>query len=151
MQYQITKYVMRWKDKHPTVEKRIEDLKKARHFLDKYIEDAEAWDREHVRLPAEQIVVRPRTQEDIDHEWEHQEEAKTRFSPDGFTMGGARYQCLACRQVFVANSPLGAERQHSRIDCERWQQDVRTGRVQPSGSTGNGAATLPHAPLPNAS
>ena len=36
-QGQITKYVDRWKDKNG-----IEDLKKARHFLDKYIEIAEA-------------------------------------------------------------------------------------------------------------
>ena len=35
-QGQITKYVMRWKDKNG-----IEDLRKARHFLDKYIENAE--------------------------------------------------------------------------------------------------------------
>lgn len=40
-QYQITKYVMRWKDKHPTPERKLEDLKKARHFLDKYIENYE--------------------------------------------------------------------------------------------------------------
>ena len=32
-QYQITKYVERWKDKGG-----VEDLEKARHFLDKYIE-----------------------------------------------------------------------------------------------------------------
>ena len=32
-QGQITKYVMRWKSKNG-----LEDLKKARHFLDKYIE-----------------------------------------------------------------------------------------------------------------
>ena len=32
-QGQITKYVMRWKDKNG-----VQDLKKARHFLDKYIE-----------------------------------------------------------------------------------------------------------------
>lgn len=41
-QAQVIKYVMRWKDKHPTPEKRLEDLKKARHVLDKYIEEAEA-------------------------------------------------------------------------------------------------------------
>lgn len=41
-QAQVIKYVMRWKDKHPTLDKRIEDLKKARHVLDKYIEEAEA-------------------------------------------------------------------------------------------------------------
>lgn len=43
-QYQITKYVMRWKDKHDTRAKRLEDLKKARSFLDKYIENFEAFD-----------------------------------------------------------------------------------------------------------
>lgn len=43
-QYQITKYVMRWKDKHATPEKRMEDLKKARHFLDKYIENFDVYD-----------------------------------------------------------------------------------------------------------
>jgi hypothetical protein len=32
-QYQITKYVMRWKDKNG-----IQDLEKAAHFLEKYIE-----------------------------------------------------------------------------------------------------------------
>jgi len=32
-QGQITKYVMRWKDKGG-----VQDLEKARHFLDKYIE-----------------------------------------------------------------------------------------------------------------
>jgi hypothetical protein len=36
-QGQITKYVERWKKKNG-----VEDLKKARHFLDKYIEIAEA-------------------------------------------------------------------------------------------------------------
>lgn len=44
MQYQIIKYVMRWKDKHATPEKRLEDLKKARHFLEKYIEDFADYD-----------------------------------------------------------------------------------------------------------
>lgn len=37
-QGQITKYVLRWKHKHKTPEDRLMDLKKARHFLDKYIE-----------------------------------------------------------------------------------------------------------------
>jgi hypothetical protein len=36
-QYQITKYVMRWKDKAG-----IQDLEKAAHFLEKYIEAAKA-------------------------------------------------------------------------------------------------------------
>lgn len=45
-QAQVTKYIMRWKFKHPTPEKRLEDLKKARHFLDKYIENFETFDTE---------------------------------------------------------------------------------------------------------
>lgn len=40
-QYQITKYVERWRKKNG-----IEDLRKARHFLDKYIELAEAEHRD---------------------------------------------------------------------------------------------------------
>jgi hypothetical protein len=39
-QYQITKYVMRWKYKHATPEERLKDLQKAAHFLQKYIESA---------------------------------------------------------------------------------------------------------------
>lgn len=45
-QYQITKYVMRWKFKHKSPEERLLDLKKARHFLDKYIENAAKYDPE---------------------------------------------------------------------------------------------------------
>lgn len=40
-QGQIVKYVMRWKDKHETPELRLQDLKKARSFLDKYILEEE--------------------------------------------------------------------------------------------------------------
>ena len=44
-QGQITKYIMRWRKKNG-----VEDLKKARHFLDKYIESAEAENRPDVAL-----------------------------------------------------------------------------------------------------
>jgi len=40
-QGQITKYIERWKDKNG-----LEDLRKARHFLDKYIELAEEANQE---------------------------------------------------------------------------------------------------------
>lgn len=43
-QYQITKYVMRWKHKHTTHEDRVRDLQKAAHFLQKYIEVAMHYD-----------------------------------------------------------------------------------------------------------
>lgn len=52
-QYQITKYVMRWRNKHDTPEKRLLDLKKARHFLDKYIENFEGYDSGIRYLPEE--------------------------------------------------------------------------------------------------
>ena len=39
-QGQITKYVMRWKKKNG-----VQDLKKAQHFLEKYIEVSEAQER----------------------------------------------------------------------------------------------------------
>jgi hypothetical protein len=42
-QAQITKYLMRWKFKHDTPEKKLQDLQKARHFLDKYIENYQAF------------------------------------------------------------------------------------------------------------
>lgn len=53
-QYQITKYVMRWKDKHATRAERLIDLKKALHFLEKYIEEAEHYDP---RLDAPEDLV----------------------------------------------------------------------------------------------
>lgn len=43
-QYQITKYVMRWKYKHATHAERLKDLQKAAHFLQKYIEEAAHYD-----------------------------------------------------------------------------------------------------------
>ena len=48
-QAQITKYVMRWKTKHPTPEQKLQDLEKARHVLDKYIENYKHFlkDNEH--------------------------------------------------------------------------------------------------------
>ena len=56
-QYQSTKYVMRWKRKHSTPEARLEDLKKARHFLDKYIESAEQFDP-RATVPESQVPLK---------------------------------------------------------------------------------------------
>ncbi len=59
-QYQITKYVMRWKYKHDSREQRLTDLKKARHFLDKYIENFEVYDSVRKPLPlAEENLKEP--------------------------------------------------------------------------------------------
>lgn len=59
-QYQITKYIMRWKTKYAgNPQKQLEDLKKARSFIDKYIESYEAWLPQAVemRLDAQRNVV----------------------------------------------------------------------------------------------
>lgn len=53
-QAQITKYLMRWKYKHLTPEKKLEDLEKARNFLDKYIKEYRAY------LPATELRVTPK-------------------------------------------------------------------------------------------
>lgn len=47
-QGQITKYVMRWKDKGG-----LADLEKARHFLDKYIELERANERDRIPAPGD--------------------------------------------------------------------------------------------------
>lgn len=109
-QAQITKYLMRWKEKHPTPEKRLEDLKKAAHFLQKYIEDAKHWDL--LTPTVVESYPRPRTQADIDHEWNVQIEAGKTFDADGFTKEGTWYQCIYCRQRLLAGSPLGALQTH---------------------------------------
>lgn len=54
-QYQITKYVMRWKDKYRgNPQKQLEDLKKARSFLDKYIANYEVY----LDLPATEVTLK---------------------------------------------------------------------------------------------
>jgi hypothetical protein len=79
-QYQITKYIMRWKTKHSTPEARLVDLKKARHFLDKYIEEAAAYDS---NVPAPQVAVKADTHPD--------------FTCEGYYGDGTElYKCRHC-------------------------------------------------------
>lgn len=112
-QYQITKYVMRWKDKHPTTEKKLEDLKKARSFLDKYIADYQAW------LPKRALVV------DSDFEYAARsvfnayEVASPRYISDndflcegGYGDGTNLYTCRRCSAKVTAKGLLGALQEH---------------------------------------
>lgn len=109
-QYQITKYVMRWKDKHPTAEKKLEDLKKARSFLDKYIDNYREF------LPAKEETP-------IEHEKNHErlatigeEDAKKFFTCEGYYGDGSNlYKCNACKHTLKARSFLDAMQFH---DCE---------------------------------
>lgn len=109
-QYQITKYVMRWKDKHSTPEKRLEDLKKARHFLDKYIENFEKYDTKgYVGLMFGDAVmgradsdmqagelVRPTPTKSLDQaiqdfDWSNRLAEQRLRTPGGAVQGGADY------------------------------------------------------------
>jgi hypothetical protein len=54
-QGQVFKYLMRWKAKHRSKELKLEDLKKARHFLDKYIESYEKFLPQEL-TPTQQIM-----------------------------------------------------------------------------------------------
>ena len=98
---QITKYVMRCRKKNG-----LEDLQKAHHFIEKYMQ---VWSEIADRLPATQIVVHPRVQKDMDVEYQEQREKEKMFQPDGFFADGTQgYQCVHCRKVVRAGSPLGA-------------------------------------------
>lgn len=58
-QYQITKYVMRWKYKHNTPAERLKDLQKAAHFLQKYIEVVGEYDPSAAAPTVPQPAVTP--------------------------------------------------------------------------------------------
>lgn len=95
-QYQITKYVMRWKDKHATPEKRLEDLKKARHFLDKYIEVAANYD-----TPTPPAAAPAPTAPHPDWQWE-----------GGYGDMSNAYKCRRCGTVVRAFTPQQADAEH---------------------------------------
>lgn len=104
---QITKYVMRARKKNG-----LQDLQKAAHFLEKYMEE---WEQIN-RVPAVEIraVYPERTLEAVDEEYERQLVASKSFQPDGFSGDGSNgYQCIHCRQVVKAKSPIGAVIAHA--------------------------------------
>lgn len=149
-QAQVTKYLMRWKTKHDTFEKRLVDLKKALHFMEKYVENASKYDgRKDTILPAEQIRVMPRTQNEIDLEYWRQEAAAKIFQPDGFSGDGTNgYQCVKCRLVVRARSPLGALSAHY---CAPVPTGTPTGAPGAAGQPRSAlekATLAPAAPMP---
>lgn len=107
-QYQITKYVMRWKDKHATPEKRLEDLKKARHFLDKYIEEYAAWDDHATTLqvngpPVREFHVHDPAQPCVNTEWQCE---------GWYGDGTSLYRHKASRAIYRARTLEEAEVDH---------------------------------------
>lgn len=98
---QILRYVMRCRKKQG-----LEDLEKAKHFIEKYIE---VWHKMQ-ELPTEVIRYMPH---DREKEWEDQLAAQKMFQPDGFSGDGSTgYQCIHCRAVIKAYSPLQALERH---------------------------------------
>jgi len=118
-QYQITKYVMRWKDKHATHAERVQDLKKALHFLEKYIEEAAAYDPrmgtagEQPKEPVEQSSPLPLSTKQL-----ASREAETALWKGDFTIEGyfgdntQHYKCVHCHALIRADSIGAAHWQH---------------------------------------
>lgn len=99
-QAQITKYLLRWKTKHSTPEKRLEDLKKARHFLDKYIENYTVYD---TRPPSD--VVEPAIHGNED------------WTVEGYVILNGKeaqvYKCKHCRLELTAPTAAAASEIHN--------------------------------------
>lgn len=123
-QYQITKYVMRWKDKHHTPEKKLEDLKKARSFLDKYIVEYEAW------LPKVEVTTTSAESSMLNglkygyDSFNAYELASARYISDsyflcegGYGNGANVYTCLRCRTKVNARGLQEAHQEHGACPC----------------------------------
>jgi len=138
-QGQISKYIFRWKNKGKTPEARLLDLKKARHFLDKYIEIEEG----RPAPPQMNLVEKAPTKEEIMEEMRRQykADAAKAFSnyttgPNTHTLGGYEkdnpqylhdnsflceggygdgknlYRCRTCRKMFTATGLVDAHQTH---------------------------------------
>lgn len=107
-QGQITKYVMRWNKKNG-----VEDLKKAAHFLEKYIELQSAekdvtWEdpRKYTRTPPSEFGVSIHT--DIGPV-----DSDADFKAEGwFGDGVVHYVCRNCSAIVYANGLQRASEEH---------------------------------------
>ncbi len=144
-QGQITKYLMRWKVKHATPEGRLEDLKKARHFLDKYIEieegklvkkkrdavidasrkilaDMHAWLRRQLDEQA------AKSAQELPPERHYALDSNQQFQCEGYYGDNTQlYTCKACRTQVRAGGLLEAEEQHRECAGEPTSSYVNQG------------------------
>lgn len=127
-QYQITKYVMRWKDKHATHTERLQDLKKARHFIDKYIEEAEKWDprgADALKGPGPGEVIHLSPGDHINHEALHPSdpgfiEINTDWQCEGWYGDNTNlYRCKHCRNLFRTTDVWAAAQLHGECPKSR--------------------------------
>ena len=116
-QGQITKYLMRWKSKYPTPEKKLEDLRKARHFLDKYIEEYEKF----LPKPSAEVMA-SKAELEAAILLSAYETANPRFVSDqhylaegGWGDGRNLYTCQLCREKVVADGLEAAHRAHDHV------------------------------------
>lgn len=133
-QSQITKYLMRWKSKHPTNEKKLEDLKKARHFLDKYIENYEKFlgaNKLAEKVPMGQVLT---TSAGFLSDEFFQAEG-------GWGTGLNLYTCRACRKQVRALDLTEARRLHP---CPRTLREP----LQPLAGEASGQASPADGPVP---
>ena len=103
-QYQITKYVERWKDKNG-----VEDLEKALHFLQKYIEV---------------IKAQPATKAELKSELEIMLQVPPTLLYEGGSKAEDYWQCRVCR--LHMRSPRGELPSHNNNDCLAAQNAGRT-------------------------
>jgi hypothetical protein len=105
-QAQITKYLMRWKTKHPTHATRLIDLQKARHFLDKYIEEARQWDH---RLDPDQTPAPEPRHLGLSNDANSDEY----FQCEAYIGSGYQhYKCRTCGESVLAHSLSKALEEH---------------------------------------
>lgn len=100
-QYQVTKYVMRWKYKHSTHEERLKDLQKAAHFLQKYIECAKEYDTadQPIRARADSELAKSMSNEDWQVEGYYGDLTQ-------------HYRCRHCGEMVRATDPDAATATH---------------------------------------
>lgn len=110
-QYQITKYIMRWKHKHTTRAERLKDLHKAAHFLQKYIEEAAQYDSP--AAPARALPAQPATVS------AHEDWAIEGFYGD-MTQ---HYRCRHCGDMVRAASYAAADDMHGACPRPRGYVD----------------------------
>lgn len=103
-QYQITKYVERWKDKGG-----VSDLEKARHFIDKYIENWPAFQRP----PKAVNLYEPDSLAIMEKELE---KVKPLYDMEGVWGNGVSlFTCVKCRAQIKAPSIFHADREHHEV------------------------------------
>jgi hypothetical protein len=151
-QHCITKYVMRWKTKYPSKEKKLEDLKKAAHMLQKYIENYEAFlpmeNRAEVSEPERYTFFPPGIML-AEHENSYSRYiSSNQFRHEGGWGDGVNlYTCLACGGKVKATGLEQAEQVHP---CPAQAKAALGAPARPGGAATAAPAPAGGPPVPAA-